>query len=110
MSVIQIGGWLNTRSGCIFRIILFSIGVGKGYLSTPRYFFASLSVCSTAPSLVFSITLPLINIILYGLFSLYIQIATLVSSITLFDFILPSNVGIEIIPLSSSRSIHVGVT
>src|SRR4030095_9729233 len=110
MSVIQIGGWWNTRSGFILRIILFSIGVGKGYLSTPRYFFASLSVCSTAPSLVFSITLPLINTILYGLFSSDIQIATLGSADTFLCFILPSTVGIEIIPLSSSRSIHVGVT
>src|SRR5215510_2533154 len=88
---------------------LFSIGVGKGYLSTPRYFFASLSVCSTAPSLVSSITLPLIKTILYGLFPSDIQIATLGSLDTFLCFILPSTVGIKIVPLSS-RSIHVGVT
>jgi hypothetical protein len=102
--------WWNTRSGFIFRVILFSIGVGKGYLSIPRYFFASLSVCSTAPSLVCSITLPLINTILYGLSASDIEIATLGSLDTFLCFILHSTVLIKILLLFSSRSIHVGVT
>ena len=72
MEMTDINSWRNDHnssigsdytvalSGFIFNIILFSLGERRGYLSTPRYFFASLSMCSSAPSLVCSTTLPLI--------------------------------------------------
>ena len=65
---------------------------------------------STAPSLICPITLPRIKTILYGLFSSDIEIATLGSLDTFLCFTLPSTVLIKILLLSSSRSIHIGVT
>ena len=47
-----------TRSGTILRMMRCSPGCRQGYLSRPRYFLASLSMCSSAPSLVTSTTRP----------------------------------------------------
>src|SRR5436190_4039796 len=42
----------STRSGSILTLILVSVGFRHGYSSFPRYFFASPSICASAPSVV----------------------------------------------------------
>ena len=89
-------------------MILFSFGDLIGYLSTPRYFLASLSICSSAPSLVCSIVYPFNGYHVIWIVMIDNESATLGSLDTFLCLILPSAV-LKRIRLSS-KSIHVGVT
>src|SRR5215831_4549858 len=89
-------------------MILFLFGDLIGYLSIPSYFLASLLICSSAPSLVCSVAIPLIDTILYGLLRSITETATLGSLDMFLCLILPSAVFIRI--TLSSISIQVGVT